>query len=212
MEQPKQVGLQSQIEETMDKLSYYCLYLTKNKWDSEEITQEAVLKTLIKYPEDTFPPPVSLLKKIAYHVWIDRIRKQKKEELVSEIQDTTIAERHDNVQQMEQLRKLTPKQLVVFVLKEAFHYQSAEIADLLELNESAVKALLHRGRINIQADTIHPLVRSSWDNLEQEEFFELIELTLNRGDPAEMIRILPNVFRTSKLYFQTNSNLCMAAA
>ncbi|WP_175072883.1 sigma factor-like helix-turn-helix DNA-binding protein [Terribacillus sp. AE2B 122] len=212
MEQPKQVDLQSQIEETMDKLSYYCLYLTKNKWDSEEITHEAVLKTLIKYPEDTFPPPVSLLKKIAYHAWIDRIRKQKKEELVSEIQDTTIAERHDNVQQMEQLRKLTPKQLVVFVLKEAFHYQSAEIADLLELNESAVKALLHRGRINIQADTIHPLVRSSWDNLEQEEFFELIELTLNRGDPAEMIRILPNVFRTSKLYFQTNSNLCMAAA
>ncbi|PAF19798.1 hypothetical protein CHH69_15200 [Terribacillus saccharophilus] len=212
MEQPKQVDRQSQIEETLDKLSHYCLYLTKNKWDSEEITQEAVLKTLTKYPEDTFPPPVSLLKKIAYHAWIDRIRKQKKEELVSEIQDTTLAERQDNAHQMEQLRKLTPKQLIVFVLKEAFHYQSAEIADLLELNESAVKALLHRGRINIQVDTIHPLVWSSWDNLEQEEFFELIELSLNRGDPAEIIRILPNVFRTSKPYLQTNSNLYMAAA
>lgn len=212
MEQPKQIDRQSQIEETMEKLSHYCLYLTKNKWDSEEITQEAVLKTLTTYPEETFPPPVSLLKKIAYHAWIDRIRKQKKEELVSEIQDKTPAVSPDNEQQMEQLRKLTPKQLIVFVLKEAFHYQSAEIADLLELKESAVKALLHRGRMNIQGETMHPLVQSSWDNVKQEEFFELVELSLNRGDPADIIRILPKLFHISKPCLQTYTNPYMAAA
>ncbi|MFP7253452.1 sigma-70 family RNA polymerase sigma factor [Terribacillus goriensis] len=212
MAQPKQMDRQSQIEETMEKLTHYCLYLTKNKWDSEEITQEAVLKTLTNYPEETFPPPVSLLKKIAYHAWIDRIRKQKKEELVPEIQDETPAVRQDNEQQMEQLRKLTPKQLIVFVLKEAFHFQSAEIADLLELKESAVKALLHRGRMNIQTETMHPLVQSSWDNVKQEEFFELVELSLNKGDPAGIIRILPRLFHIPKPYLQKNTNPYMAAA
>ena len=212
MEQPKQVDRQSQIEETMDKLSHYCLYLTKNKWDSEEITQEAVLKTLTKYKEDTFPPPVSLLKKIAYHAWIDRIRKQKKEELVSEIHDLATADKKDTEQQMDHLRKLTPKQLVVFVLKEAFHFQSTEIAELLGINDSAVKALLHRGRMNISNDTIHPLVRSSWENLQQEEILELVEVTLNRDDPAELIRFLPNMLHTSKSSLQTNSNVYMAAA
>ncbi|MFS0561886.1 sigma-70 family RNA polymerase sigma factor [Terribacillus sp. 179-K 1B1 HS] len=212
MEQPKQVDRQSQIEETMDKLSHYCLYLTKNKWDSEEITQEAVLKTLTKYKEDTFPPPVSLLKKIAYHAWIDRIRKQKKEELVSEIHDLATADKKDTEQQMDHLRKLTPKQLVVFVLKEAFHFQSTEIAELLGINDSAVKALLHRGRMNISNDTMHPLVRSSWENLQQEEILELVEVTLNRDDPAELIRFLPNMLHTSKSSLQTNSNVYMAAA
>ncbi|SDD15064.1 RNA polymerase sigma-70 factor, ECF subfamily [Terribacillus halophilus] len=212
MERPKQVDRQSQIEETMDKLSHYCLYLTKNKWDSEEITQEAVLKTLTKYKEDTFPPPVSLLKKIAYHAWIDRIRKRKKEELVSEIHDLATADKKESEQQMDHLRKLTPKQLVVFVLKEAFHFQSTEIAALLGINESAVKALLHRGRMNISNDTIHPLVRSSWENLQQEEILELVEVTLNKDDPAELIRLLPNMLHASKSSLQTNSNVYMAAA
>ncbi|PAD39187.1 sigma factor-like helix-turn-helix DNA-binding protein [Terribacillus sp. 7520-G] len=211
MEQHEQVDRQTQLAETMDKLSHYCMYLTKNKWDSDEITQEAVLRSLIKY-KDSFPPPVSLLKKIAYHAWIDRIRKQKKEELVSEIRETASDEKKDAEQQLEKLKKLTPKQLIVFALKEAFHFQTMEIADLLDLNDSAVKALLHRARLNIQSNTIHPLVQSSWENLNQEDVLEFVGISLQREDPAVLIRIIPDLFHAPSSSFGKNSNLCMAAA
>lgn len=212
MVQLKQADRQSDIEDTLEKLSHYCLYLTKNKWDSEEVMQEAVVRTLTKYKEDTFPPPVSLLKKIAYNAWIDRVRKQKQEKLVSEVQDLASAEKQNTERQMEQLRKLTPKQLMVFVLKEAFHFKSAEIAELLRTNESAVKGLLHRGRTNLLSDTIHPLVQSSWEAMDQEKIFELVEDSLNSGDPAVLIHHLPNIHRTPKTSFQTDSTLFLAAA
>lgn len=212
MEQSRQSDRQLPLEETLDKLSHYCLYLTKNKWDSEEVMQEAVVRTLTNYTIESFPPPVSLLKKIAYNAWIDRVRKQKKEQLVFEIQDSFSAEKNNTEPQIEQLRKLTPKQLIVFVLKEAFHYQSAEIAELLQTNESAVKGLLRRGRTNILSDTIHPLVQSSWEALNQDELLELVETTLNCEDPAVLIRYLPNILRTSKTSLPSNSILYLAAA
>lgn len=212
MEQPKQTDHRLGIEETLEKLSYYCLYLTKNKWDSEEVLQEAVVKTLTAYPEANFPPPVSLLKKIAYNAWVDRLRKQKKEELVSDIQESAPTEKQDTAQHMEHLRKLTPKQLIVFVLKEAFHFQSIEIAKLLQTNESAVKGLLHRGRTNLHTDKIHPLVQSSWETLNQDEIFELVHTSLNNEDPAELIRNLPNILPTTKTSVVPNTNPYMAAA
>ncbi|MFP7477947.1 sigma factor-like helix-turn-helix DNA-binding protein [Terribacillus saccharophilus] len=212
MEQPKKADCQLSLEEVLDKLSQYCLYLTKNKWDSEEVMQEAVVKTITKYSKEPFPPPVSLLKKIAYNAWIDRIRKQKKEKLVSEIQDFASARKKYNEWQIQPLNKLTPKQLIVFVLKEAFQFQSAEIAALLQTNESAVKSLLHRGRTNIISETIHPLVQSSWEDLNQEELLELVDVSLNREDPAVLIRFLPNILRTSKTSLPSNSTLYLAAA
>jgi len=194
---------QKQLEEMITKLYRYCHHLTQNKWDGEEIAQETIYKALKHYRNEKWSN--ALLKKMAYHQWVDRIRKRDKEALFSEIdlQDDTAADKELCSEWLEKLLKqLTPKQFITFVLKEAFQYKISEIAVLLNMSDTGVKALLNRSRLKMKklSDTG---VDSFWAEAIQESLLHTIVHSIHTQDPSELIKMLPILLNPKVSTFKT---------
>ncbi len=169
----------------------YCCFLSKNKWDGEEIAQETILKAL-EYYQETNKLSVRLLNKIAYHHWIDLIRRRKyesHENVFAEIpiKDPTIFETVEKLTQ-----QFTPKQAIIFMLKEAFQYKTSEIAELLTTSETAVKSSLHRAKKRLMQNDSFNMV-PFWNDAEYALLPELFYESLRVQDPAILIRALPNI-------------------
>jgi RNA polymerase sigma factor (sigma-70 family) len=212
----KEYCSQKQLEHMMANLYRYCYHLTQNKWDGEEIAQETIYKALKHYRNEKWSN--ALLKKMAYHQWVDRIRKRDKEALFSEIdlQDDTAADKELCSEWLEKLLKqLTPKQFITFVLKEAFQYKISEIAVLLNMSDTGVKALLNRSRLKMKklSDTG---VDSFWSESIQESFLHTIVHSIHTQDPSELIKMLPILLNpkvsTFKTTYASPSNVLSLAA
>ncbi|MFS0674855.1 sigma factor-like helix-turn-helix DNA-binding protein [Ornithinibacillus sp. 179-J 7C1 HS] len=205
------------FEELVTKLNRYSHFLTKNKWDGEDIAQEAITKALKHYEGEEHLSP-ALLKKIAYHIWIDHLRKQENETLISQenlpekVTDKTSEVCSDLVDTL--MKLLTPKQLISYVLKEAFQYKITEIADLLHMSETGVKALLNRSRSKIkQTSKNHPNIY--WTAENREIVYPILVKAIQLQDPAILIRIIPRLFNHSIVpnkFHSSPSNVLSLAA
>ncbi|MCJ7985073.1 hypothetical protein MUB16_15260 [Priestia sp. OVL9] len=89
-------------------------------WDGDDIAQETFLKAQ-RYKSEEHNLSSALLKKIAYHHWIDLLRKRKREGIVEEKALEQQAEKHtfDSKGHSVELliSQFTPKQAVIFFLK-----------------------------------------------------------------------------------------------
>ncbi|WP_160718851.1 sigma-70 family RNA polymerase sigma factor [Bacillus sp. USDA818B3_A] len=206
------------------KLQRYCRFLAQNKWDGEDIAQETYLKAL-KYHRHQMS--TALLNKIAYHHWIDQLRKREHETLGDELDLSS----HEITKQLDEvttavellIQKFTPKQAVIFLLKEAFQYQLKEIAEILGTTEIAVKASLHRGKKRLEKGTEEEesfSVNSFWEEDEIEQLSDLFYESLKAQDPSVLIEAIPSIAAISNVthFVSTNtrhhtpsSTLCMAA-
>ncbi|MCA1066282.1 sigma factor-like helix-turn-helix DNA-binding protein [Rossellomorea sp. AcN35-11] len=183
------------MEDLVPKLYRYCYFLTKNKWDGEDLAQESIFKALSQYP-DRRRWSSSLLNKIAYHVWIDKVRKQSRE-LIGRVPELIIEDQplegisKDMIQLLS--NTMTPKQLVTFILKEAFQYKISEVATMLNMTETAVKALLNRSRARVKkiSDEEVGAVQSFWDENLQEELNTILYRSLKAQDPSLLLAYLP---------------------
>ncbi|MYL50794.1 hypothetical protein GLV98_14965 [Halobacillus litoralis] len=105
------------------------------------------------------------------------------------------------------LEKLTVKQMLTFVLKEAFHYKIAEIADLLQMKETGVKALLKRSRDNLhrcpETERLHVMRTRSEDDLLYQTLFR----TLTIQDPTVLIEKIPILLKPASRNQRPNSPL-----
>jgi RNA polymerase sigma factor (sigma-70 family) len=218
----KQLEDRIQLTELLPGLQRYCRFLSKNHWDGDDLAQEAIIKASQKYQ----PSEVSsaLLKKIAYHHWIDTLKKRQNEvigipEQLSEdrvqFHPSTLI---DTVSLL--LDQLTPKQTVIMMLKEAFGYQSKEIANVLDTTENAVKSILHRAKNRLsKEETIHS-VQTFWEEKEKQLLFDLLLESLKVDDPKVLIdRIheIPSLFEIPKLSKSKHSrsplnSFCLTAA
>ncbi|WP_235822880.1 sigma-70 family RNA polymerase sigma factor [Cytobacillus massiliigabonensis] len=173
----------------------YCRFLAKNKWDADDLVQESVLKAIQYYPSSEVSP--ALLNKIAYHQWIDTIRKRNREvisfheEKSAKVDPFNTDELLDTVKFL--ITKLTPKQAIIFLLKEAFRYQAKEISDLLDTSEMAVKAIIHRTRKRLEKETNLQTVDSYWCEEEREMLGNLIYQSLQSEDPSILIEYVSNI-------------------
>ncbi|NHM32517.1 sigma-70 family RNA polymerase sigma factor [Neobacillus terrae] len=186
-------------------LKRYSLFLTKNKWEADDLVQEAVLKAIQSYEPSEISP--ALLNKIAYHHWIDSIRKRKKEtiglpeDVLAATDDTSRSGSIiDVVKQL--ITSLTPKQAVIFILKEAFQFKTWEIAERLGTAETAVKAALYRAKKRLEKERTEQLF--GWFNNEQERelLFNLLYDSLALQDPEPLINcisVLPSFAEVTKL-------------
>ncbi|CAN7501164.1 sigma factor-like helix-turn-helix DNA-binding protein [Rossellomorea sp. LjRoot5] len=186
------------IEEMVPKLFRYCYFLTKDKWDGEDLAQESVYKALSRYPDRQDWSP-ALLKKMAYHLWIDKGRKESRETIGS------VPESGLEIHPKEWISpemvgvlssRLTPKQLVSFVLKEAFQYKISEVAVLLKLTETAVKALLNRSRSKlkkISGDDEWGESETYGDDTLQKELNAILYRSLKAQDPSLLIAYIPTL-------------------
>lgn len=196
------IHMEDKIEQLYPRLEQYCYFLAQNKWDGDDIAQETIVKAILKYGHTQHEFTPALLNKIAYHCWVDMVRKRKLEKLESddefiEAESSNNTRRIENsIDIIEHIRKLlTPKQAVIFLLKEAFQYQAKEIAELLNTTEIAVKSIVSRTKRRLeksnQNDTIFS-VEPYWYEEEQELIFDLFFQALNAQDPNELIKAIPS--------------------
>ncbi|MBP3041069.1 sigma-70 family RNA polymerase sigma factor [Bacillaceae bacterium Marseille-Q3522] len=178
-------------------LQRYAQFLTQNRWDGEDIAQEAILKAMVRYKDDN-KISAALMNKIAYHHWIDTVRSRQKEDIDtvgSELSPGKSERVTEIIEAVEYLMKqTTPKQAVIFLLKEAFQYKAGEIADVIGSSETAVKAVLHRAKNQLskgreRSQEIAPF----WNEAEKEQLFELFYESLKAGEPSKLIRALPTI-------------------
>jgi RNA polymerase sigma factor (sigma-70 family) len=203
-------------------LQRYCRFLSRNQWDGDDLAQEAIIKASKHYQ----PSEVSsaLLNKIAYHHWIDTLRKREHEVIgIPEHLSENRVQSHpntliDTVSLL--LDQLTPKQAVIMMLKEAFGYPAKEIAQVLKTTENAVKSILHRAKTRLSAEeTVHS-VESFWDENEKQLLFDLLYESLKADDPKVLIQRIheipsisemPRLLKTKHSRSPLNS-FCLAAA
>jgi RNA polymerase sigma factor (sigma-70 family) len=185
-----------ELNELVDKLFHYCLFLTKNKWDGEDLCQESICRALKHYPDqEKWNPP--LLKKMAYHAWVDKVRKLNKE-MLGDVPDQSGEENPESDRDVFEmlLKTLTPKQLITLVLKEAFQYKIHEVADLLGMTETSVKALLKRTRARLEKRSDDEESRSTieyWEEYSQEDVMTLLQESIQTQDPSRLIDQLPDL-------------------
>jgi RNA polymerase sigma factor (sigma-70 family) len=176
------------------KLQRYCHFLTQNKWDGDDIAQETYLKAL-KYSTHQQNLSTALINKIAYHHWIDILRKRKHETIGADTKESILFNQVDDITNTVELllNHFTPKQAVIFLLKEAFQYQVKEIATILETSEIAVKSNLHRAKKRLEKEDQSFSVESFWDVEERDQLSDLFYEALQTQDPSILIQSIPSL-------------------
>lgn len=143
-------------------LTKYCRFLTGSITAGEDLRQEMWMKAWASYREKGGIQNRSYLRRIAYHAWIDGMRKSTDE--IATTQD--LAEEFSleagmmNVDRSDPLRLwsaaellvrwLTPDQRTVYLLMEYLRFTAAETAEFLRTTEGGVKASLHRARKKLE--------------------------------------------------------------
>ncbi len=175
--------IMEQILPLYPRLKHYCLSLTKNVWDSEDLAHETIAKVMSYYgqrdnqKETTIT--LSLCCTIAKHKWIDIVRKHVRTEELKEGHGNSyepmnqLPEVHAVLEEL--LKEFTLQQTVIFMLKDVFHYSLKEIADSLSTTEGAVKSTLFRIRTRIQANSSDPTEPSQPDQWLKEYFLRAIQ-------------------------------------
>lgn len=194
--------------ELYPKLVQYCQFISQNKWDGEDLAQETMFKAIDRYQYKR-EMNAALLNKIAYNTWVDSIRKRNRETLC-EIPE----QHHEHFLSDEWIEKmfdtLTMKQATILTLKEAFHYKLSEIAEVLEMNETAIKSVLNRARRRLEKlmdaeDGFHSTHQVHESN--EEDFRAVLYEALQTEDPTRFLRIAPEILKTTsdqpKMLFQT---------
>lgn len=133
-------------------LKRYCRTLTRSNWDGEDLAHETIIKLFKSYlNKESTDKTVSLalMYKIAQNQWIDGIRKGSKE-----FKGTFYEPSYEPLKNFPEffatieklVLNLTPHQTVIFILKDAFQFSLADIAEHVSMSEGAIKASLFRTR------------------------------------------------------------------
>ncbi|MEC0698239.1 sigma-70 family RNA polymerase sigma factor [Bacillus haynesii] len=166
----------------------YCMRMTGDKWDAEDLVQDTILKLLEINRTDASH---AYQKTVAKHKWIDLLRIRKRESFLSE--DNQVdgrAERMKAADDFEHLLKqlsgiLTPKQLTIFLLKDVFSFQLHEIAETLGKPESSVKSLLFRSRQRLKRLSPDDLQREAADG--DDEHIGLLVRAILYHNPDDLL-------------------------
>lgn len=136
----------------------YCRKLTGSPWDAEDLLQDTLLKAFaslsaLSHRQQPLQAKAYLFR-VATNHWIDQCRrmKVKLDEYVDEHPYEIDAAASVEVNEALELlvHHLTPKQAAVFILMESFSFTAKETAELISTTETAVNAMLHRARANLQ--------------------------------------------------------------
>lgn len=187
---------EERLQELYPKLRRYCQFLSQNSWDGEDLVQESLIKAWHHYKHQ---PEIStaLLNRIARNEWIDTVRNRSKESfeaIPDQAYDESkqIADRFEAIQKL--MNQLTPKQTVMFALKEGFQFQISEIAELLNTTETAVKAAIYRSKQRMakqESNVTNPLIKQYWEMEDQEQIQRILHESFLTQDPSILIRSIP---------------------
>jgi len=135
-------------------LHRYCVQLTGNVWDGEDLMQDTLLRVfgyLGKIDRDLDHPRAYFIR-TATHLWIDQIRRADRHrswlQTATEPTDDALPERATEVAQASEalLSSFAPRERAAVLLCDVLEYTAAEAAATLQVSDGAVKAALHRAR------------------------------------------------------------------
>ncbi len=140
-------------------LHRYCCKLTGNVWDGEDLVQDTLMRvfSLLGKVDAKLENPRAYLIRTATNLWIDRVRRQIREQAILELEKTAAADdssqrpnQETNLElrdaSLELLQQLHPQERAALVLKDVYDYTLDETACLLKTSVGAVKSALHRSR------------------------------------------------------------------
>ncbi|MBU9710994.1 RNA polymerase sigma factor [Evansella tamaricis] len=162
------MGREKDLEEIyslyLNDLYRYIFSLCKNKHLSEDIVQETFYRAYIyleSYRGEKIKP---WLFKVAYHTFIDWMRKEKKLKHYDSIVMENAIDDQNQVKSAEQeffikkdienwfqgLETLTVTKRNALLLRVYFHFSYQEIADLMDISLAKTKVTIYRGRKEIK--------------------------------------------------------------
>jgi RNA polymerase sigma-70 factor (ECF subfamily) len=131
----------------------YCRKLTRDVWDAEDLSQEALMRGFqrLAWHHDPIESPRAYLLRIATHAWIDQLRRRETEtrlapEAAPDAAEAPAAAGETRDAGRRLLERLAPREQAAVVLKDLFDLSLEETAVVLETTVGAVKSALHRGR------------------------------------------------------------------
>ncbi|MEB6550307.1 sigma-70 family RNA polymerase sigma factor [Heyndrickxia sporothermodurans] len=186
---------QSQLINWYPALKRYCRSITRNDWDGDDLAQETMIKMYRSYVgKDCNRNKISLalLYKIAHNQWIDQLRKTKETTIThKELSYEPMKGLPDLYSNIEKLvNHLTPKQTIIFLLKDVFEYSLADISAQLAMSEGSIKASLFRSRnrlksIEIKEESENPSIIS---DVNDQMFHQTILEAIRQENPSELIK------------------------
>ncbi|QJD82607.1 RNA polymerase sigma factor [Cohnella herbarum] len=135
----------------MDDLRKYCYYLTRSKWDAEDLFQDTLLKSLVFFLHtEPYLDVKPFLVRVARNLWIDDCRKrQRRRYMHTDISNAYYSD-NDYVEvrsAVEWLAERFPRRNIdTWLLFNYFGYSMQEIAEAMNCTISAVKSVLFRTR------------------------------------------------------------------
>ena len=144
-------GFLETYEPLRTELYRYCRHLTRSPWDAEDLAQDTLARAFVILAQMAHAPPNprAWLFRVAYNLWIDRMRRRWREEPLSvDARDPSAATDPQRTREAAGtlLGQLSPQERAAVVLKDVFDFSLEDTADALSTTVGAVKTALHRGR------------------------------------------------------------------
>ncbi|WP_042144376.1 RNA polymerase sigma factor [Paucisalibacillus sp. EB02] len=158
------------IEPHRSDLWRYCYRLTGSPWDTEDLVQETLLKSLSVLAKLFQPVETkAYLFRIATNQWIDHIRKNRitqlplKEFVLQENSSEFDYMLYENLEIL--VQQLTPMQYVALILSDGFGFKAQDVARIIGSSEGAIYTGLSRARSVLKnnrkkislPNSIHPI-------------------------------------------------------
>jgi len=162
------------VSENKDRMYSLACSIVSNKEQAEDIINEVLLKLWNRLK--IFPPPLkvrSYLFTSLRNACYDYLRSNSVRRKYENDEDVSVAAAHETfdeesidkketVKQVRQLiEQLNDKEKEVIKLKDIFGYETNEIAELLDISESNVRARLSRARCSLKAAVINYMKKES---------------------------------------------------
>jgi len=182
------------IERNRSRLWALCYRMTGLRPDADELSQDAAARAIERSDQLGEEDPTGWLLQLTTRLCLDHLRRKKIERRVNELVDTVAGDRWvvgelsakhpENAAVLREdvrfavvlaLQRLSPRQRAVLVLHDVCERSLDEIAQVLETNANAVKAVLHRARAALSAARVHEQVDIPVDQDVVERFARAIE-------------------------------------
>jgi RNA polymerase sigma-70 factor (ECF subfamily) len=168
--------------------------MTGQRADADDLTQEAVARAIERSEQATGEDPTGWLLRLTTRLCIDHLRRQKIQRRVAELIDplsgdewsigegasgapeaTALLREDLRYAVVVALQRLSGRQRAVLILHDVCERSFDEIAELVDSNSNAARAVLHRARTALTAARVHEDVDIPVDREVVEKFAKAIE-------------------------------------
>lgn len=148
------MDLDEAFEAYVDDLYRYLYSLSKNHHTAEDLIQETFYRAYLQLAEDDIHHIKPWLFKVAYHAFIDHIRKHKRLVITDEVHnrinmktpEMDLLAKEGFVALMNDIHSLKVTEMHALVLCDLHRLSLKEAADILQINLNTLKSHLSRGR------------------------------------------------------------------